>query len=134
MRLEHIRTLEFSKVDEEGKPGNISLALCHQFSYRLGRPTCGNQIIYDENSVASFDGVFMHLNRIRSILKFVLSRDCFCWELARFTRNSKRAPQPQSLRSTKYEPSALNPNNQINLPIPELITENIDGFTESTMI
>ena len=36
MRLELIRTLEFSKVDEKGKPGDISLALYHQFSYRLG--------------------------------------------------------------------------------------------------
>lgn len=53
----------------------------------------GNQVIYEQDTLALLDVALAHLNSVCAILQLIIRRDCLTWQLSRFAQKDKRAVQ-----------------------------------------
>lgn len=111
---EFFSSLEPLQFDQKIESDDFSSELADQADCRLGRPSRGKEIVYDQDTLSRPDGIPMDRQGIRSIFKAILHLEAISRQFARFANRHKPGAQPTGQHASKDKSSRLDTYDLIN--------------------
>lgn len=88
-----------------------------------GSNTGGNDVVDDENLLALFDGVLLHLEKVLAVLLDVLGGDARTGKLALLADSGKGDAEAQSEARAKEEAASIEADNDVGLDVGKVLED-----------
>jgi hypothetical protein len=125
-----LRPAEVRQVNDETGGENLRAELAQQLDCTLGGAPRGDEIIDQNDPIATFDRILMHFDLVESVFERVGHGNAFVRELALFTDRDKACRNLMRDSAAQDEPARLNPCDLVDLRARPRLHQFVHGAPE----